>query len=215
MFRSPHSRLEKSAFTLIELMVVIGIMGVLLGLGINGYHRSSIRNDMRQETERFVGALKELPAMAQSCGALLKSDGTALTRDSKQLNNSTSANTTLAGTQNDSFVWCLYKNDPNHPVKHGLFSSRNAVTLKYSSIFATNTTVAQNLRTGAWLSVYKVSRASESRATGLGKPLFSVIYRENGTPFADGKIEVHLREGNKEFSNISIQIEKMGGIVAR
>lgn len=208
IFASPHRQRRLFGFTLIELMVVIAIVGVLAAIGIGNYRRNLARTNVLQEMERFCGAVREVPPMAQSSGAPLMLKNKKLIKVDYSKQNQLSGNNFV--NIGVSFVWRIYQN--GNVIKQGFVGSSDKIKVSVTQGFVNSnmTSQAPDLKQGTWIGIYAANQSTQ--AVLSEKPAFALIFRPNGTPLVDGKIRVVHYENEKPRKGVEISIDKMGSI---
>lgn len=209
VFTSPHHQRRLFGFTLIELMVVIAIMGVLAAIGIGNHRRNIARTNVSQEMERFGGAVREVPALAQSSGRFVYNNRTLKTDYDKW--RSSDPSTVSNNIAQGSFVWRIYKD--GKIVSQGFMGSSDTIRLSCSAGFTQYNNEAVGSTQGVWVGLYRADQVAQSPSSS--SPVAAIIYRPNGTPFIDGKVILDHYEGNSFHKGVEINFDKMGGVNER
>lgn len=205
---SPLHKKRLFGFTLIELLVVIAIVGVLAAIGIGNHRRNIARTNVSQEMERFGGAVREVPPLAQSSGRFIYNNKTLKVDYSKWRSNDPNRVSSVA---EGSFVWRIYKDGKIS--SQGFMGSSDTIKLSCSGGFTQYKSEALGSTQGVWIGIFKANQATQSPSES--SPSAVIIYRPNGTPFIDGKIVLDHYENGKFHKGVEINFDKMGGINER
>lgn len=205
---SPLRRKKIFGFTLIELLVVIAIMGVLAAIGIGNHRRNIARTNVSQEMERFGGAMREVPPLAQSSGRFVYKNKTLKVDYTKWKNNDPSR---VSNVAEGSFIWRIYKD--GKVVSQGFMGSSDTIRLSCSGGFTQYKNEALGSTQGVWVGIFRANQTTQS--VSESSPSAVIIYRPNGTPFIDGKVVLDHYENSKFHKGVEINFDKMGGINER
>lgn len=203
-----HFRKQSRAFTLIELMVVIGILGVLAGLGITNYRKAQMRNAYFEEVEQISGAISGMSSLAKSTGMLMDDSNQIVQRNNSVNTNELKSVTT--GRSPQCLGWRLYTKTPDNKSvtiqAEGLVGgkSTNPVTISYSKAFENHKST--KFQSGTWLEFYESNPSKKA-----GTTLFRIVYRPDGTPLYAGHINFSTNEKISK-KKINIDIDKLGGV---
>ncbi|MGM9997901.1 MAG: Tfp pilus assembly protein FimT/FimU [Candidatus Bruticola sp.] len=220
IFMSPHSQRTFLGYTLIELMVVIGILAVLAAIGIGNHRRNIARTQVKQEMEQLCGAIHEIPPLARSGGDIVVSGKTRPKATNAQYGQGMSSFNKLFG-DSESFVWRVHNgrlpNGKSRVVHEGFVGSYDKV-----SLFVTGgLTNAKNscgisdptkqITNGVWLEFVEADK--QTKAAKSGGQSFFMLFKSDGTPYADGKLKVlHYEKSSTPRIGVEISIDRMGNI---
>ncbi|MGM9992568.1 MAG: Tfp pilus assembly protein FimT/FimU [Candidatus Bruticola sp.] len=221
IFMSPHSKHKFLGYTLIELMVVIGILAVLAAIGIGNHRRNLARTQVRQEMEQLCGALHDVPPLARSAGDLVVNGTTRPKASNSQYNQGVNNFSKLFGNS-ECFVWRVYNgrtpDGKSRVVNKGFVGSYDQVAL-----FATSglvraarggagiTDPQKQITKGVWVEFIEADKQTKAAKTGGSS--FFILFKPDGTPYVDGKIQVkHYEKASTPRIGVEITIDRMGNM---
>lgn len=212
-------RNQQRAFTLIELMVVILILAVLGGMGLGSYRKALMRNAYFEDIEKLSGAVSSLSNIAKTSGLLMNNKNQILQRIDGNVKDNVNGETpvSVSGKTDTCLVWRLYKD--NVVQAEGSLGSRysNSINVTFSKGFKNGVSAspvsayANQLKSGTCLSFYKKNKGDIHKVNVSEAPLYSIIFRQDGTPLYAGFIKFSTNE-NITKKQIQINIDKFGGV---
>lgn len=190
---------RKRGYSLLEIMVVVGITAVLLGMAATRYRGMQDKNHFNGEVERFQDELKLMPTLSQAAGNMLNKSGNQPTSTTSVPNNNVSA---VNGY--DKFHWIAYQNEEKKA--EGIIGERQAVALAVNSKYASAVNGIK-MSTGAWVDIIGLHQNGGS--SGI---VARIIFRPDGTPLDAGAIRIQAKRGSAIERQIQIVLKKLGGV---
>ena len=210
---------QQRAFTLIELMVVILIMAVLGGMGLGSYRKALMRNAYFEDVEQLSAAISSMSNIAKTSGLLMNNKNQVLQRIDGNVKDNVTGDTpvSFSGKTDTCLVWRLYKD--NVVQAEGSIGNRfsNAISATFSKGFKHGVSAtpvaayANQLKSGTCLSFYKKNKGDIHKVNISEAPIYSIIFRQDGTPLYAGSIKFSTNKKITE-KQIQINIDKFGGV---
>ncbi len=206
-----NSKPGRHGYTLLEIMLVIGITAVLLGMMMYRHMYSIDRSTFNNEAQTFASEVKSLSNMAKKIGMLTPASLLNQANTEKDDN--------IQTVQNSGYcVWAILNrktgtnvSDPSQVVRKGILTSRKPVKVAVSRSYTDATTT---VTCGAWLELYTITdlKQYESVTPGSSRPIARVIYTPRGTPLVSGSIVIGYIEKDKVTRGVRLDLERNGSI---
>ncbi len=150
--------------TMLEVMVVIGIMAILFTMGTMYYRGMQNRNAFQNEVERFGGELRNMGTLARAAGDL-------------QPAFSPRNEIALGSRTKGAFQWQVWMDGALQ--QSSLIGSRGQVDVQFSKAYV----YRQALTRGACLVLCQVNQNGQAL-----NPIMQVVFKPDGSPVDRGEI---------------------------
>ncbi len=201
----------RHGYTLLEIMIVIGITAVLLGMMMYRHMYSIDRTTFNSEAQTFASEVRTLSNLAKKVGLL--------TPASLLNSPTTEKDTNLQTVINSGYcVWAILSrktggnvNSAPQIVRKGILTSRKPVKVAVSQSYRS---VAPAITCGTWLELYAIANPNQfnSFSPGTGNAIARIVYTPRGTPLTSGVIEVGYIENNAVTRGIRLDLERNGSV---
>lgn len=169
MSRRLRSR-NRRGMSLIEMMLVLGIMAILMSIGTGAYRRMQINNLFTSDVQRFGGEVRNLAGLARAVGDISPAMAA--------VNNENLVAEVAGGAQ--GWTWRTYENGKLR--QQGWIGQRETIWVQYSQAYAYRNVLTK----GVWLEL----------GPKTGSPIMQVIFEPDGTPVDSGSILLRSRTQN-------------------